>query len=260
MQSLENAFPITMISTPRCVLTTCSQVDRVEDVIRDTRKADYDHVPVTLGEHDDEVVGVLRTKPCRTGHVRDELEPLSEPLLIGGDASILDFVRQAHKQPCRLVLAGNRISGLVTLSDLQKLAARAALFGLMTDLELLLQETIKRSFDPSQWKQILTDRRRGNLRRKIGEAERGRVFIDDEILYTELCDKLDIVRELPNLRLSLRQKKRLVNLRDQLAHANNFAASEKAALDACQAVRDALALRQCLGSGNDDSGLEALAK
>ena len=26
MQSLENAFPITMISTPRCVLTTCSQV------------------------------------------------------------------------------------------------------------------------------------------------------------------------------------------------------------------------------------------
>ena len=39
MQSLENAFPITMISTPRCVLTTCSQVDRVEDVIRDTRKA-----------------------------------------------------------------------------------------------------------------------------------------------------------------------------------------------------------------------------
>ncbi len=249
MQSLENVFPITMIFTPRYELTTCSQVDRVEDVIRDTRKEDYDHVPVTLGEHDDEVVGVLKTNSCRTGYVRDALEPLSEPLLIGGDASILDFVRQADKQPCRLVLAGNRISGLVTLSDLQKLPARAALFGLMTDLELLLQKTIKRSFDLTQWKQILTDQRREKLHRKIGEAERGRVFIDDEILYTELCDKLDIVRKLPNLKLSLRQKKRLVMLRNQLAHANDFAASEKTAQDACQAVRDALELRQCLGSG-----------
>ena len=248
MQSLENAFPITMISTPRCALTTCSEVDHVEDVIRDTREADYDHVPVTRGEHEDEVVGVLRTKPCRTGQVRDELVPLSEPLLIGGDASILEFVRQAHKQPCRLVLAGNRIHGLVTLSDLQKLAARAALFGLMTGLELLLQETIKKSFDPPEWKKILTSRRLCILRRKISEANRGGVFINDEILYTELCDKLDIVRELPNLKLSQRQKKRLVTLRDQLAHANDFAVSEKDALDTCQAVRDALALRQFLGS------------
>ena len=165
-------------------------------MIRDTRESDYDYVPVTRGEHQDEIIGVLKTKPDRTGHVRDELEPLSELLLIGGDASILDFVRQADKHPYRLVLAGTRICGLVTLSDLQKLPARAALFGLMTDLELVLQETISRAFDPPQWRQILSESRRENLRRKISEATQGGVLINDEVLYTELCDKLDIAREL----------------------------------------------------------------
>ena len=248
LKSLQDALPITLISTPRPDLTTCPEGDRVEDVIRDTRESDYDYVPVTRGEHQDEIIGVLKTKPDRTGYVRDELEPLSELLLIGGDASILDFVRQADKHPYRLVLAGTRICGLVTLSDLQKLPARAALFGLMTDLELVLQETISRAFDPPQWRQILSESRRENLRRKISEATQGGVLINDEVLYTELCDKLDIARELPDVVLSRKQKKRLVKLRDQLAHANEFTASEKSALRACRAVRDALVLRKSLGS------------
>ena len=248
LQSLQDALPITLISTPRRALTMCTEGDRVEDVILDTREVDYDYVPVIRGEHQDEIIGVLRTKPDRAGYVRDELDALSEPLLIGGDASILEFVRQADRHPYRLVLAGTRICGLVTLSDLQKLPARAALFGLMTDLELLLQETIRRAFDPPQWQQILNENRRENLRRKIFEATQGGVLINDEVLYTELCDKLDIVGKLPDVMHSRKQKKRLVKLRDQLAHANEFAASEKSALRACKAVQDALTLRKSLGS------------
>ena len=248
LKSFQDALPITLISTPRCALTTYSEGDRVEDVIRETREADYDYIPVTQREDQYEIVGVLKTKPDRTGNVEDVLEPLSEPLLIGGDASILDFARQVDTQPYRLVVSGTRIDGLVTVSDLQKLPARAALFGLMTDLELLLQETIKRAFDPPQWQQILNETRRQNLRRNITEATKGGVLINDEVLYTELCDKLDIVTELPDVTLPRKQKKRLVKLRDQLAHANEFAASEKSALLACEAVRDALALRKSLGS------------
>ena len=240
-------MPITLISTPRCALTTCSEGNRVEDVIRETREADYDYVPVTQREDRDEIIGVLKTKPGRTGTVKDVLEPLSEPLLIGGDASILDFARQADTQPYRLVVSGTRIDGLVTVSDLQKLPARAALFGLMTDLELLLQETIQRKYDPSQWRQMLSACRRDKLERKICEATRGGVLINDEVLYTELCDKLDIIRGLPDFELSARKKERLVKLRNQLAHANEFAASEKNALRACRAVQHALALRKSLG-------------
>ena len=243
--SLQDALPVSLIQTPLSVLTTCGEDDRIEDVIRDARKAEYDYVPVTGGQGHDEIIGLLHTNPERAGAVRDELAPLSEPLLIGGDASILDFVRQADAQPCRLVLAGLRICGLVTLSDLQKLPARAALFGLMTDLEIVLQDTI-REFEPATWRGVLTEGRRAQLDGKLCEARRGKILINDESLYTELCDKLDIVRALTDVKLSLKQKERLVKLRDQLAHANEFAASETGARRTCEAVRDAFGLRELL--------------
>ena len=169
-------------------------------------------------------------------------------MLIGGGASILDFVRVAHERPYRLVLSGTRISGLVTVSDLQKLPARAALFGLLTDLELVLQETIREAFDPPEWKRKLSETRLEALDRKIDGAATGGVLIHDELLYTELCDKLDIVRKSLDVELSKKKKRRLVELRDKLAHASMFAESEPSALLACQAVRDALALRTSLRS------------
>ena len=246
-QSLELALPISLIATPRHLLKTCTQDNRIEDVIDATEEEDYDYVPVTMGNRQDEVIGVLSTKPHRMGSVSDELDPLSEPLLIGGDASILDFVRVAHSRPCRLVLAGTRISGLVTLSDLQKLPARAAFFGLMTDLELVLQEAIRAAFEPTEWKRILNETRLEALGRNIDRATEGGVLIHDEVLYTELCDKLDIVRKLmPDVKLTKPEKKRLVELRNKLCHANLLAESETSAQEACQAVRDALSLRQSL--------------
>lgn len=99
LKSFQDALPITLISTPRHALKTCREAERVEDVIRDAREADYDYVPVTSEEHRDEFIGELRTKLDRTGLVRDALDALSEPLLIGGDASILHFVRQADTKP-----------------------------------------------------------------------------------------------------------------------------------------------------------------
>ena len=86
LQSLELAVPIALISTPRRQLKTCTQNDRIEDVIDVTKEDDYDYVPVTVGGNHNEIIGVLRTKPHREGSVRAELQRLSEPLLIGGDA------------------------------------------------------------------------------------------------------------------------------------------------------------------------------
>ena len=41
---------------------------------------------------------------------------------------LLDFVRTADEHSCRLVVDGGRVTGLVSLSDIQKLPVRAALF------------------------------------------------------------------------------------------------------------------------------------
>ena len=69
------------------------------------------------------------------GLVSDVMRPLSEGNLLGADASILTFIRYADHQKCRLIVSGHEISGLVCLSDLQRLPVRAALFGLVTCLK-----------------------------------------------------------------------------------------------------------------------------
>ena len=110
----------------------------------------------------------------------------------------------------------------------------------VTDLELLLQRNHKASIRPA-----------------AVAADRGGVLINDEVLYTELCDKLDIIRGLPDFELSARKKERLVKLRNQLAHANEFAASEESALRACETVRDAL--DSVSRSGGDESSASGVA-
>ncbi|WP_287209273.1 hypothetical protein, partial [Mesorhizobium sp.] len=63
-----------------------------------------------------------------SGKISESVIPLSEETLVGADASILDFIRDADQRPCRLVVSGRQIEGLVSISDMQKLPVRAALF------------------------------------------------------------------------------------------------------------------------------------
>lgn len=66
-------------------------------------------------------------------------------MLISADSGILTYIERAdeHEHTCRLVLYGDRLEGIVTLSDLQKLAVRPALFMLVTHVELLMARWIR---------------------------------------------------------------------------------------------------------------------
>ncbi|MGO4843671.1 hypothetical protein AB4144_66485, partial [Rhizobiaceae sp. 2RAB30] len=72
----------------------------------------------------------------------EKYEALREAHLIGADASILSFVKEADTRPFRLLVSERGIVGLVSLSDLQKLPVRAALFGLVTGLEMAMTDAI----------------------------------------------------------------------------------------------------------------------
>ena len=72
--------------------------------------------------------------------IGDDFVPFSEDIVIGADASIIDFVTTADERQTRLVVSGDRVAGLVSLSDLQQLPVRAALFTLITRLEIAMAQ------------------------------------------------------------------------------------------------------------------------
>lgn len=115
--------------------------------------------------------------------------------MIGGDGSILDFVIDADERPCRLVISGKDIVGLVSLSDLQKLSVRAALFALVTGLEVSMTKAIGRSFPTDDdWKSPLNDRRSEKVDSEITLSHRRDKFVD-ALLFTQFCDKVEILRK-----------------------------------------------------------------
>ncbi|TXR47504.1 hypothetical protein [Phyllobacterium endophyticum] len=177
---------------------------------------------------------------------------MSETILIGIDTPIQDFIMTADKYPCRLVVSKKGIAGLVSISDIQKLPVRAALFAMITGLEMEMISAIKAFFhsDPD-WLQLLTPERRGYLDERVKKAEAGDTWVD-ALLFTQFSDKTTIIRKSKLLgasfssRLLSKNFNRIRDLRDQLAHANSFAETEKQEEEVSAIVRDIVKYRTLL--------------
>jgi hypothetical protein len=180
------------------------------------------------------------------GTIRGCFIPLSEEYLIGADASILDFILDADQRPCRLVVSGARIVGLVSLSDLQRLPVRATLFALITGFEITMTEFIKTKYpSESGWLEVLAARRQQKIKDEMSKAKADDGFVES-LLFTQFFDKTTIVaRQLPETqRKSLEARlRRIEQLRNHVAHANDYAATAIHAKNVCEVVRDLLELR-----------------
>ena len=251
-ETLHRGLTVTLISTQRDDLKMCSLDDSLSDVVaRNTER--YDHLPVTA-EKGDKIIGLLHAvdfadKSSLIGRVKKYCRPLSEEYLIGADASILDFIKETDDDhPCRLVVSGTRIVGLVTLSDLQKLPVRATLFALITGLEISMSEAIRKEFPTGEgWLARLTDGRQRKIEKESENSKQAGGFVD-KLLFTQFSDKAKILTKsscFSHSKSELRRRLEAIRcLRDKLAHANDYAATPEEAHKVCALVRSLLELRE----------------
>ncbi len=97
----------------------------------------------------------------------------------------------------------------------------------------------------------LSNGRQNKIKRKIEESRRDDGFVDT-LLFTQFCDKADIITksfQLARGKTKLRgQLNEIQELRDNLAHANEYAATPDHARNVCAVLRDLLALREEIAS------------
>jgi hypothetical protein len=259
-KAVHSGLTVQLIETSRSDLMTCTACDAASLIIeRNTEQ--YDFIPVTedSGTGGNRIVGLFHAAgfqdgPAPDGPVADHLLPLSEAYLIGADASILDFITDADKRPCRLVLAGPSISGLVSLSDLQRLPVRAALFALITGFEITMAEAIRRMFPGSAaWMFLLSEPRQSKIYEEIQKSKESDAFVDP-LLFTQFAEKRTITTkscQIGESKSALEGRlTQIESLRDKVAHANEYAATLEQARNVCAVVRDLLVLREEIaGSG-----------
>lgn len=197
----------------------------------------FDFLPVRKSQHGP-VIGLLRradafAQPDRMA-VRDAMEPLTGDNLISADAPLLDFVYSADTHPCRLVLDRSEIRGLVTLSDLQRLPVRTALFGLFIHLELLMTEVIRRKTNGAGVPfDLLSHDRAEDVRERWAKMQS--VGMDrDPFEPLAFADKKTIAKKIKLFGLSgetIRKELQAIeqDLRDPLAHGLTIAAAPEEA-------------------------------
>ena len=215
----------------------------------------YSYFPVE--DETGNVLGLLRAeewfdKEAPSCVVGEAYEQLSEQHLIGAQESIIAFISEADTRPVRLVAGRQGISGLITISDLQKLPVRAALFTLVTGLELAMSRRIEREWadDHDGWFGCLSPGRRDKLKKKVREAERAGTFVN-KLVLTELKDKARIVVNCGLVPGTSKTKLReqfedIETLRNMLVHANDYASHPDEAKKVCKTVREILAIWRAL--------------
>lgn len=252
LAAYQESLAVGLIATPRAQFRTCQADEPLQAVIRRNQGESFDHLPVVVdgANHGSSVVGILALTDQQEAHgqscaVRDCMAPLSEEHLVGADASILAFIREADARPFRLVVSGGEIAGLVSISDLQRLPVRAALFAMVTHLEMEMAETIRITHPhPKDWIGLLTPERAGRIEAEI-QASTDADSLVDPLLFTQFGDKVGVLAKsldptaLGSLtKTSFRQDMHAIqDLRDRIAHANDYAATREDARQTCIRVR-----------------------
>ena len=260
LEGVQRGLTVESIMTPLARLMACRRGDNVRELMsRNTGR--YSFLPVL--DEKDGILGLYRAEQWFDQEPPDQLigtefVPFAESLVVGADATVIDFLTLAHEQPTKLVVSGHRVAGLVSLSDIQQLPARAALFTLITSLEIVMADWIEAKWpdDPESWLALLSLSRREMVCQRIQDFTNSDSFVG-EVLCTEFADKCTIIRQRAPLPASRSQMSRefsaIRKLRDRLAHASHYAQSPQEALKVCCVTRRILKIRQHLlgtvGSG-----------
>jgi hypothetical protein len=237
LHQAEARLPVSLIATDRNDLFTCRPDDDAQNTATSQQVADFDYLPV---ESDGVIVGLFsRKEEYAQGTVREVMRPLCERLLMSADASMLHFLETADERRFMFLVSENQISGAVSLSDIQKLAARPPIFLRLTLFEILVTNWI-RTHANDTW---LDELKPKEQRQKIESNFKKRSAAGEEV------DLIAVADLLPKLEASLalgafegfpdasEQLPKLSKFRNRIAHAGDFAANVSSASAVPQFLR-----------------------
>jgi hypothetical protein len=258
LRMVQGSLTVGLIMVHRRDFLTCSPEDIAAEV-KCRNAANFSFLPVV--ECSDRIVGLYDAErwfdvDAPETPIGNDFLPLSEDIVIGADASIFDFIRKADEVSTKLVVSGDGVAGLVSLSDIQQLPVRAALFALVTSLEMAMSLAIERRWpNPENWMAHLSDGRRSKLADEIAKARQRDGFVS-EIAFTQISDKADLICKGGMLSGSRRSRAHefvtIRELRDNLAHANSYAETPEEAKRVCQILRSVYQLKDELLKAVED--------
>lgn len=176
------------------------------------------------------VVGYVDKADLAVGQLSRYLKPFEESDLLGESASVATLVNKLSEKPCVFATAFGRVGGIVTHADMQKAPVRMWMFGLVSLLELQMQQSIESSYSEEEWIAYLSPGRIEKAKKTYQELTRKNEAID-LINCLEYADKREIfcrsekLFPLTGFSSKTRLSKSLgsiINLRNDLVHVHDL--------------------------------------
>jgi hypothetical protein len=181
------------------------------------------------------------------GTCGDYLHPFEPDDLVAGTAPLAATIRSLDVNGRCFVSVLDRVSAIVTFTDLEKAPVRMWLFGMITILEMRLTDAIRQRIPEPEWLSMLSPERRAAT--EALRAERRRIGHDVGLLEClQLGDKSRILlragapfrHRFASGREAKGFFKDVQQLRNNLAHAQQFVATDWRVVVGLAAALDAI--------------------
>jgi hypothetical protein len=207
-------------------VVSCDAENRVDEVLSRKDWQDFSHIPV---RRDGRICGVLdRRDASLDAEAGQQMRPLDDSLLISASTPIDTFIHALDDTDYRLVVDRGGVIAIVTRSDLQKLPVRSLAFTVITHMEMVMGDLI-RKMCPDDWlNRGLDDRDRANIEGWYRRAKQEDIGID-RLAVASLAHKGTVITSLRVMPAEFGASiDEIVKLRNDLAHANTFLEDEPA--------------------------------
>jgi hypothetical protein len=241
MEIVENS--LTVLQLAETGLKRADPAWSADQTHRWMRQHGFDAAPVDEPEPH-RFIGVSWLEPNGEPVVR-QARPIDVTLLVSSDLGLADGISRLRAHPYYFVLQRDKLQGIVTRADLQRPAVGMVLFSLILTSEAAANVIIERCLG-SAW----VDRLAAGQRARVNEIFNQRLRTNTEVTMLEclmLHDRLQllgkcdrVVQELgfASAKQFKTWKERLVNLRDNLAHAGGLLHAEPDPIHAIELFED----------------------
>lgn len=198
-------------------LMTCDSKDDPASILSRPDLAEFDQIPISEKGC---IIGVLE----RNTKLRRQLD---ESVLVSADERLGTFIFTLNEQPYRLVVDGTAIRGIVTWSDLLKTPVLLFAYGLLAQLELLMNAAICKKYgEGEQWIEQLDRGEQKAINGRKKKLERENLSLP-AIELADFAHKAKVVRTplLSSFDFSGDLAK-LVKLRNSVAHVHQVVRSD----------------------------------
>jgi hypothetical protein len=180
------------------------------------------------------VVGYAQGKNLSAGTCSEQLTLFDETLVLSDSAPLADVVLKLNGASRLFVRILGAVSGIVTMSDLQKPPVRMWLFGMITLVEMRMGRLVEQLCEGENWRQFLSE---GRLQKATALLEERRRRSQNLRLIDclQFSDKAQVIARNEAIRCLTKFTSRrqvedacraLENLRNNLAHSQDIISND----------------------------------